>query len=122
LPKTSIQKELEKEQEEITTEIEKRIKEFEKKKTIIKFQYDEMKKKGQIETGNVNVGWAAGFAYEIYGELIALYGAFGEIIGAIAELENENAKISGEWKKHKKILNKFKTAMDFTEEMLSNNK
>jgi hypothetical protein len=122
LPKTSFQKELEQEQAEIKTEIEKRINEFEKKKALIEFQYKQLKEEGRLKTSTVNVGWIAAFAYEVYGELISMYGAFGDIIDTLFELEKKTSKISGEWREHKRTLAKFKQAINFTEEMLSDNK
>jgi hypothetical protein len=58
----------------------------------------------------------------IYNELITIYGAIGEISEAMYETDSEISKVSGQWQRHKKILTKIKQAVDFTAEMLSENK
>ncbi len=107
-----------KENEEVKQFIEKKLDDLKERNAVIKHQLDLMKHQGQQETANANAYWVGSHVWLIYDELQTLFGAIGEIAEELEKLNSKTSKIGTEWRKKKEIFNRFKTAMDYTDELL----
>jgi hypothetical protein len=120
-PKMTKQEKI-KEREETRVKFAEILAEMQKVQNRMDFELDSLKRKGQLETSLASTRWVAANNYNVYAELETIYGILGEIVDTLYDSESKVSKISAEWQKKKKILTRYKQAMDFTDETFSANK
>jgi uncharacterized small protein (DUF1192 family) len=122
MPKSKSVQVDEKEIEDGKQYIKEKVDEFKERKAIIKHQLDQLKAEGREKTCGANASWTGTNVYLIYDELQNLYEGLGTVIEEIFRIESQTNKMSGEWQKKKAILNRYKVALDKTDQVLLGNK
>jgi len=123
MPKTKMVRQKKKEErEKIKIEFAEKLADIEKQKHRMEFEINQLKEKGELSKSFAYTSWVAANAYTIYGELESVYRLLGNIFDSLYESNLEMSKISSEWQKNKKIITRYKQALDFTDETLLGNK
>jgi len=123
MPKTKmVEQKKENEKEETKTEFAEKLADIQKMKHRMEFEINQLNEKGELRKSFAYTSWVAANAYNIYNELESVYELLGNVIDSLYESNLKMSKISSEWQKNKKIITRYKQALDFTDETLLGNK